>query len=765
MIAIAKRCRWHRLLTSAAGVCMWAVPAIVVAQLTPINYADDHFLCYKGKLSASQASASGQHALSLLDAFELGGFDLRKELGSCNPANKNGEGIVDPAIHLTSYKIKKQSGQPPHAKQKGVRMVNQFGEIILDTKKPNRILIPASKDDNPASPLPAPPVFANHNVDHYKCYAARITKGTNAFPGGFQATVEDQWETDGKLYELKKLRPRLLPKLLCLAVDKNGEGIKNANANLVCYQAQPAKGEPKHVKRVGVGFADQFIAHRLDSRKEELLCVPSLVDPPAEFCGDGVVNQGGLEDCDGDDAPCLLGESCTAGCQCVAPSYCGDGTVDPGEQCEANADCAAGTTCTGACTCIDSQCPSVIGWTRFAKAGVMNTNTDYDSGWTGSAHNNGIADFSTMQLNVSAVSGSGPASCGVATIEGYHSSGRLCRCNNDNRQLCDQLRQPDFDDCGGDICQCYFDAPTNAVTGNFPTCSVVHLSEDVTGTWNVDTGEGRVRVSAEQSGNFGEGLLDPCPTCDGDATANDGVRGGTCSGGLNAGQSCDAQIHDPTFPAPGGGYTSLDCFPGGALIAQGIFVDHDMTTGSVSLPPVVPCGIGDAFLCPCGACDANEQIPCTSNADCGADGPCRSVSVLNPQPNACGDGICTTLEPSQGECQGDPPILYCDGLLRAEGTGILQCSTNADCVPPAVLINAGNCTLPEFDPCFPTSIALTGTPDTTSPYVVSAVCQGVSNSPGANTVAGYPGPGVRQVQLGLTLQCAGDPGSTYPACP
>jgi len=745
-------------LATVSVTILLALPVGVSAQLTPIHPADDHFLCYKGKLPKGEVSGAGA-VLDLVDMLaQPAAFDLGKERGSCNPADKNSEGIVDADTHLTVYQVKRQKGEAKFAKQANVRMVDQFGEVFLDTKKEDRILIPASKDDDPVAPLPAPPDAESHGVDHYKCYKAAETKGASKFTP-VQVLVEDQWESPAKTYDLKK------PKLLCLAVDKNGEGIKNDNAAVVCYQAKPAKGEPKHAKREGVGFADQIIAHRLDSKKEEVLCVPALKDPPDEYCGDLVVNQGGLEDCDGDATPCGLGEICSEGCVCVPPPYCGDGNIDVDEQCESNADCATGTTCTGACTCIDSQCPATVKWRRFDRVGAMITTSDFDAGYTGLAHNNGIPDQAELEFTVSSVTGSGPSSCGVATISGMAPSGRMCRCANDSRQVCDQPLEADVDDCGGEMCECYFDPPESVLPGGIPTCNTLELVKDATGTWNLDTGEGTISMTVDQVLRTVGTVFAPCPTCDGDVVLNDGVRDGTCIGGSSDGLSCDGQSDNLTFPYPGGGSASFDCFVDSPALFQGVFIDFALTTGASQLDAGVPCGPGEADLCHCGGCDLDETTSCTTNADCGALGPCRAIDVITPLPNACTDGTCTTTEPGQGECQGDPPFSFCDGVLNADGSGVIMCDDNSDCVPPALPLDVGNCTHTQLRPCYPDSIALSGTADPVSPYVVSTSCTPTSAVPIVNIVAGYPGPIVRQEQLGVTLPCAGDPGSMYPGCP
>jgi hypothetical protein len=60
-------------------------------------------------------------------------------------------------------------------------------------------------------------------------------------------------------------------------VDKNGEGIPRQGDALVCYEAKPAKGQPKHAKRGGVHVNHQFGPAQLDTVKEEELCLPSNV--------------------------------------------------------------------------------------------------------------------------------------------------------------------------------------------------------------------------------------------------------------------------------------------------------------------------------------------------------------------------------------------------------------------------------------------------------------------------------------------------------
>src|SRR5205085_9610281 len=126
----------------------------------------------------------------------------------------------------------------------------------------------------------------------------------------------------------------------------------------------------------------------------------------------------------------------------------------------------------------------------------------------------------------------------------------------------------------------------------------------------------------------------PGPRCSGDATANDGLAGGTCAGGADAGAACDANGEDASFPvSSGGGSYSYDCLPSVNLTGVGMEVDGQYVTGSSALAPAaLACGVGEQ--CPCGVCDQiPQETACSSNADCAG------------QPNTCSgskDDFCTS---------------------------------------------------------------------------------------------------------------------------
>jgi len=254
---------------------------------------DDHFMCYKVKGSKVDICADGSPTegqtctddadcggaegsctsnkltkidVALQDAFDSGAVNHTaiKRQNLCPPANKNGEGIEDSDTHLIAYRVKPAKGEPKHLRQTDIQVINQFGLLTVDTLKQDRLLVPAAKDL--LGPV-AEPDSATHNVDHYKCYKAKVSKGTPKFTLGTAIPVTDQFESVN--YELSK------PTRLCKAVDKNGEGIKNPLADLLCYKAKPASGQPRHTRLTSVYTNDQLGPAIHDTVKQDEFCVPS----------------------------------------------------------------------------------------------------------------------------------------------------------------------------------------------------------------------------------------------------------------------------------------------------------------------------------------------------------------------------------------------------------------------------------------------------------------------------------------------------------
>jgi hypothetical protein len=228
----------------------------------------DHFLCYKAKAQEKFEP----EVVTLTDQFdtEPQTVEVKKPVSLCNPADKNDEGINDRNTHLKGYQIKPATA---HLPMTNIKVRNQFhpegSELVVDTIKPDRLLVPTAK--NLTGPVEAPDPDT-HSVDHYKCYKVKGSKGAPKFELILGVSVVDQFNQP-KLYDLKK------PTRLCNPVEKTHAvtvtPIKNPETHLMCYQAKPAKGEAKHEKVLGIHVNNQFGPERLDTIKEEEFCAPS----------------------------------------------------------------------------------------------------------------------------------------------------------------------------------------------------------------------------------------------------------------------------------------------------------------------------------------------------------------------------------------------------------------------------------------------------------------------------------------------------------
>ncbi len=118
----------------------------------------DHFQCYE-----IHRPPTNEIDVSLIDQFGSATADVKTAKRLCAPANKNGEDPDAPTNprHLTAYTIKQTTGFAPI---KNVLVTDQFGSLLMTVTKPDRLLVPTAKSlVGPPGPLQVP-------LDHYKCY-------------------------------------------------------------------------------------------------------------------------------------------------------------------------------------------------------------------------------------------------------------------------------------------------------------------------------------------------------------------------------------------------------------------------------------------------------------------------------------------------------------------------------------------------------------------------------------------------------------------
>jgi hypothetical protein len=330
----------------------------------------------------------------------------------------------------------------------------------------------------------------------------------------------------------------------------------------------------------------------------------------------------------------------------------------------------------------------------------------------------------------------------------------FCRCAGNPRVVCDTINGPDSD-CttpGNNMCTCYFSAPLAISSGGTPVCVLNTIANDYGGTMNLRTGETESTVDLVSLVYLGIDQFAPCPTCDGDATANDGVRAGLCSGGLQSGTTCDENGEHPTF-----GPTSYDCppTPGSNISGNGLQLDLRFTHGTSTLDYDVPCDppFGN---CACAVCSGNTAIACSSDQECidQSAGTCTGTSGAGVQPNECDDGVCDN---QTAECNAGPEDRFCDGQTHDNGRGYITCVTNVDCQ----LLGAGSCTLQQRRRCFPNPIEASGDPDAIHPILGTTFCIPATSSVAVNASGGLPGPGSFEVDFVNDIRCQNDPDRPY----
>src|SRR6185369_11032492 len=123
---------------------------------------------------------------------------------------------------------------------------------------PEYLMLPAAKS---LSGAPGP--LVGQTIDHLECY--KVRSGKTTVP---TVNVVDEFGT--LAVAVKK------PLRLCVPVDKNGEGIADPTATLMCYKAKQTSS-PTFRGTEPVYVDDQFGAATIAVDHLRELCVPSTV--------------------------------------------------------------------------------------------------------------------------------------------------------------------------------------------------------------------------------------------------------------------------------------------------------------------------------------------------------------------------------------------------------------------------------------------------------------------------------------------------------
>lgn len=409
-------------------------------------------------------------------------------------------------------------------------------------------------------------------------------------------------------------------------------------------------------------------------------------------------------------------------------------------------------------------CPTGAMTTILAGVGIQGpTVSRLDIGWRGLGHKFDVPDAYSVVIDVDCAASSPP--CGVCDTTGIRfadpNSQLFTRCTNNFADSCDEPFSNDADDCGGSFCTYVLGPPVPVSAGGNPSCSINALATDLSGTGNVETGEAAATTNFETRVFTGgsSSLTQPCPVCLGDITPGDGIQDGLCDEGARDGQPCDTMGFDATFAnqADGSGL-SLDCVPTAPenISGTGLKISFELTTGASSLGAEVACDspLG-AFDCFCGQCSGDNSLTCVNNADCsgvGAGTCTANTSGITRQPNACADfANCADIGGGNGECS-DFSDTWCEGFVKANGSGVLACLNNAECVNvdhPCPGGDCGPCTMVQPRSCFLDPIEAQGVASVGDPVLAGTFCVPPTLNFAINTASGLPGPGRVVVQQEL----------------
>ncbi|MBI3770796.1 MAG: hypothetical protein HY271_20195 [Deltaproteobacteria bacterium] len=452
-------------------------------------------------------------------------------------------------------------------------------------------------------------------------------------------------------------------------------------------------------------------------------------------------------------------------------------TPTPGLSAIPTVTSTGGTVPTVTATPTGSPCPGGISFEGNAATSRL------DTGFVGFAHDAKIIDRG--KVSVATDCGGNARPCGVCNVTGPIPNTNAGagvsnnhRCNGDTSIECTSNA-----DCGASgTCEWFFGSPLPLAAGGVSTCIVNQVVGIITGTANIETGEGATKVALRSSVFTGPALNQPCPTCNGDATIADGVRSGTCSGGARDGLSCDVSGTSPTFDP--NGKTSFDCPPiaGARIAALSIDLSNSTFTTTKTLSAANPdCRAAAGKKCFCDTCATAAAEPCSTNADC-------------PGGAACGGKRCRGGTNNGAACATSGVASECPGGacgVPGQATVPNQCSNGSDCAPIAGSNNgecpAGpvdffcsphdtfqgctpggtDCTFPgdtcagKNRPCFLDngniggSVTATGAAEvpvngTSHPKLAAFFCVAPTSSGSVNAAAGLPGLG--RLQLDGTAQ-------------
>ena len=238
--------------------------------VTPTAQTTDHFQCHGAHITKATPPFIPLKGVTLVDQFGALTVNVNRVSSLCAPTDKNNEDATAPLHpdHLTTYGIALPKPAPRIAPVAHQTIVNQFGTLVVDVLRPVRLLVPSAK-----SLTGSPPAPINPSVDHFACYAVRVSKGTPRFSVIKGVTVQDQFEAS----TVNVTRPTML----CAPANTNNEspGADTHVDHLMCYAVVAQRGAPKFSTISPAFVSNQFGQETLDVVTRGQLCAPSLKNP------------------------------------------------------------------------------------------------------------------------------------------------------------------------------------------------------------------------------------------------------------------------------------------------------------------------------------------------------------------------------------------------------------------------------------------------------------------------------------------------------
>ncbi len=223
---------------------------------TAVSNCVTHFQCFEVK----PAAFPGVPNVSLVYRYGSSVVNVQRPAGLCTAADKNGEDPGAPSLpnRLTAYKI-----AHPFSRVNAQHVVTQFGTVVVDLTRPDRLLVPTD-----ATLPPKARVVEPSGPSHFQCYKAVRSSGKPAAPPVPNVHVEDPF---GMVTAYLRR-----PSRLCVPVNKNDEApdAPGSPDDLLCYRStfNPGFADAK------VPATNQFGAQTLELIRRIDFCVPAHLD-------------------------------------------------------------------------------------------------------------------------------------------------------------------------------------------------------------------------------------------------------------------------------------------------------------------------------------------------------------------------------------------------------------------------------------------------------------------------------------------------------